>query len=78
MKRIVYRVTYVAESKSWKVQGPGQPKSFTRKYAATKWARKTCRELWKGGQLAQLVVHKRNGRIQDEFTYGKDPRRTKG
>jgi hypothetical protein len=32
----------------------------------------------KGAELGQLVVKSRNGRIQTEYTYGKDLRRRKG
>jgi len=28
--------------------------------------------------LSQLVIFKKNGQIQTEYTYGKDPRRTPG
>jgi hypothetical protein len=30
------------------------------------------------GVLAQVVVHRRDGRVQSEWTYGDDPRRTRG
>lgn len=32
----------------------------------------------KKAALGQVRVHGQNGRIQTEWTYGKDPRRTKG
>ncbi|MCY1057140.1 DUF2188 domain-containing protein [Nannocystis sp. SCPEA4] len=35
-------------------------------------------ELAKKQELGQVVIHKGNGRIQSERTYGKDPRRSKG
>lgn len=36
------------------------------------------RALRDAGKLAQLVIHGKDGRIQSERTYGKDPRRTPG
>ena len=36
------------------------------------------RELAQRGRLGQLIVHKQDGRIHQEFTYGADPRRSKG
>ena len=37
-----------------------------------------CRELWKNGTPCQLVIHRKDGVIQEERTYGHDPRRRKG
>ncbi|HVZ32109.1 MAG TPA: DUF2188 domain-containing protein [Polyangiaceae bacterium] len=34
--------------------------------------------LAKRSGLGQVKVHRRNGEIEAEFTYGKDPRRTAG
>ncbi len=36
------------------------------------------KELAKKAKLGQVIIHKRNGQIQTEYTYGEDPRRTKG
>ena len=36
------------------------------------------KRLAKAAELGQVRVHGRNGRIQTEFTYKEDPRRTKG
>jgi hypothetical protein len=41
-------------------------------------ARERARKIYEGGGLAQAVLHKENGTIQTEHTYGKDPRRTPG
>lgn len=40
----------------------------------------TCgRVQWEGfGVLTQVMIHKRNGEFQTEYTYGEDPRRSKG
>lgn len=39
---------------------------------------KLAQALAKTVDLSQIIVHKRDGTIQEERTYGKDPRRTKG
>jgi hypothetical protein len=36
------------------------------------------KELAKKPLLGQLIVHKQDGKIQTEYTYGDDPKRTKG
>ena len=36
------------------------------------------KELAKEAELGQVVVHGEDGRIQDEFTYGEDPRNIPG
>lgn len=36
------------------------------------------RKLAKNEMLGQLVIHKQNGQIQTEHTYGKDPHPPKG
>jgi hypothetical protein len=36
------------------------------------------KELAKAAELGQVVVHGRDGVIQEEFTYGEDPRDTPG
>lgn len=46
----------------------------SRKVGAVWRARSICRDRLP----SQLVIKKRNGRIQTEHTYGKDPRKTKG
>ena len=36
------------------------------------------KDLAKGAGLGQVVVHNRDGKIAEEFTYGDDPRETPG
>lgn len=89
--RISYHVTYRKDSKRWYVihawygeapireDGPTPIISVnTSKLAAIWTARKMARNLWKNGELSQVVIHGKNGRIQLEWTYGKDPRNVKG
>lgn len=51
---------------------------FDRKADAVQDAAAAGRKLWKAGQPAQLFIKGRNGRIQDERTYGNDPRNIPG
>jgi hypothetical protein len=37
-------------------------------------AMQLAREQAKQHELSQVIVHKRDGTIEEEFTYGKDPR----
>lgn len=52
--------------------------TFRLKLFALGAARALCRDFHSNGELAQLVVFKRNGQIQTEHTYGDDPVETKG
>ena len=48
------------------------------KAAAVRWAASEGRRAWAKGQPAQLLIKGRDGRIQDERTYGRDPRHVPG
>jgi len=41
-------------------------------------AKAYARKAYEDGDLGQAVLHKENGTIQTEHTYGKDPERTPG
>ena len=63
----------------WRVTGVGAaPIVFTIKSAAVAFARERCKERLSVGGLAQMVVHRADGRIHYESTYGADPRRSRG
>lgn len=51
---------------------------FHLKDRAVQHARARAREVWRAGTPSQLLVKGRNGRIQDERTYGNDPRHIPG
>lgn len=73
--RTVYHV--VPDANSWKVtlEGSGATEILVDdKDNAVAQAR----ELAKSAPLGQVIVHGRDGKIQDEFTYGADPRSSKG
>ena len=78
-KRIVYRVRL--DRHGWWVlvlKGTALATNV-RKTHAVDFGRRLARHAWqKDGCLAQLVVHGRNGRVQFENTYGRDPRRRLG
>lgn len=49
-----------------------------RRADAVAMAADTGRKLWSEGTRAQLFIKGRDGKIQDERTYGEDPRATPG
>jgi len=58
-------------SSGWSIKKSGASrasKTFTKKEDAVKYARKLARS-----SHSELIVHKRNGRIQSKDSYGKDP-----
>jgi hypothetical protein len=73
--RKVYHV--VPCGRRWSVRRVGArraARTFSRKTAAVAYAR----TLATRGALGQVRVHRSDGEIQTEYTYGKDPRRTRG
>lgn len=77
MTRKVYHS--VPTEKGWKVESNGRTISNHRTQAAAeKAAVKAGHQAQDNGGLGQAVLHKANGTIRGERTYGSDPRRTKG
>jgi hypothetical protein len=74
------RATDGARYSDWKVTRDGERISTHRtKAKAVELASTTARCAWKTQQqLGTLKIKGRNGRIQDERTYGRDPADTKG
>lgn len=64
----------------WKITYDGAPMSFHRtKAEAVRKAAYVARYYWQEeGVLSSLLIKRMDGTIQDERTYGKDPRETKG
>jgi hypothetical protein len=60
--------------KTWQVRSGQSGREFSRKDEAVRWGREQARQV----MPSQLRVHGQNGRIQNEYTYGSDPRDTKG
>ena len=77
MSRKVYHS--VPTSSGWKVESGGRTVSNHRTQSASEDAATAAgrRAEAKGG-LGQAVLHKSNGRIREERTYGSDPRKTPG
>ena len=84
-RRVVYRVHYVGRIGMWGVTRIG-PDGFKdriqntpTKALAVALAVEEARGRWRlTGQLTQVVVHSKDGRISWERTYGQDPARRKG
>ena len=73
--RKVYHV--VPDGDRWKVELEGAERASAtadRKEDAIQRGK----ELAKSGKLGQIIIHKQDGTIQTEYTYGEDPRRHKG
>ena len=77
MSRKVYHS--VPTKTGWKVESGGRTLSNHRTQSASEDAATAAgrRAEAKGG-LGQAVLHKSDGRIREERTYGADPRRTPG
>ena len=65
---------------AWTVTRDGERLATHRRKAdAVSFATTTARCAWRTrGQLGQVRIKGRSGKIQDERTYGADPHRTKG
>lgn len=81
-KRIVFRVRWTERigRRAWWVFRDREPVMSCPKKQHTIWcAVQRAREMWGSAFTpAQVVIHRKNGTIQEERTYGNDPRRTKG
>jgi hypothetical protein len=75
-KRVVYDVE-PREGGEWAAQrrGTGRAAVVTENKSD---AINEARRLAQQNTLSQVVIHKDDGTIQREYTYGKDPRRTPG
>ena len=78
MKRIVFEVLPDRDG-GWSVtRDHVVVAEFDTKAPAVAYAAQRGRSSWKAGRQAQLRIKGRDGRIQDERTYGEDPPRTPG
>lgn len=69
------RITPNGEKWKVKVDGNQRPNGlFDRKVDAVE----AGRDIAKGAEKGQLIIHKQNGQIQTEYTYGKDPEKYPG
>ena len=70
MARRTYHVTPFGEG--WKVAAEGEDLEVVRDNKDDALAE--AKSLAQQGELGQVIVHKQDGTIQEEFTYGDDPR----
>jgi hypothetical protein len=73
--RTVYHVVPNANSWAVKEEGEGQPEVLVNNKDN---ALAHAKDLAKQAPLGQVIVHTRDGKIAEEFTYGEDPRSSKG
>jgi hypothetical protein len=77
MTRKVYHS--VPTKDGWAVKSGGNTVSNHRTQAASEAAAiKAGHQAENKGGLGQAVLHKSDGKVREERTYGQDPRRTKG
>jgi hypothetical protein len=62
---------------AWRVQRVGAERAANIRERKAE-AIERAKELTMRGTLGQVRVHRRDGEIQSEWTYGNDPRRTRG
>ena len=75
--RVVYHVVHDKAARGWKVEREGSEKAV--KGADTKEeAIDAATRLGKAADLGQVIIHREDGSIETEHTYGEDPRRTPG
>jgi hypothetical protein len=58
--------------KGWKVKGAGSKRASST-HSTQKAAQKAATKLAKGETKGQVVIHRSNGQIRTEHTYGSDP-----
>jgi len=75
-KRKTYHVTPGADG-DWKVNGEKASKASSSHDTKAE-AVDRAKEPAKNQELGQVVIHKKDGKIQTEHTYGKDPYPPKG
>jgi hypothetical protein len=74
-ERKVYHVN--PSGRSWKVEreGGSRPEAVSEDKDQ---AIERARELATSGELGQVIIHRQDGTIEKEYTYGKDPRSKPG
>lgn len=67
----------IPDANSWKVKNEADP-SYDALVDDKSRAVEMAKEAAKAAPLGQVVVHTRDGKIAEEFTYGDDPRNIPG
>jgi hypothetical protein len=79
MARTVVHLVHKNADDKWHLESAGKDLgAFDTKQEAEERGKKVGHDLGAKGQDAQLVVHRQDGSIETEWTYGHDPRRTPG
>ena len=77
--RIVYHLVHTNEDLRWHLKRDGKSiEDFATKEEGLSAGEAFGQAHWGKGDRAQLVVHRQDGSIEKEYTYGKDPRKTRG
>jgi hypothetical protein len=74
-RRQTYHVT--SRGDEWQVKKAGQQQPVSTHHKKERAVEKA-KELAKDAPLGQVVIHRRDGQIQTEHTYGQDPYPPKG
>ena len=74
-KRTVYHI--VPTDKGWSLERQGDNSDW-RFYATKREAVQEGRQIAASQEPAQLIIHDERGRIEEERTYGDDPRNIRG
>lgn len=75
IQRQVYHV--VPAENGWEVKKEGNKRASAKARLKAD-AVSEAKRLAKKAKLGQVIIHKKDGKIQTEYTYGEDPRETKG
>lgn len=75
-ERVVYHVVPKG-SDEWQVEREGGEKA-TKNFPTKDLAIAGAQDFLANDELGQLIIHRQDGTIEEERTYGKDPRRTRG
>jgi hypothetical protein len=79
MNRVVIHLVHRNADDRWYLESEGKDLfSYATKSEAVEAGKKRGNALASDGRDAQLVVHREDGSIETEYTYGHDPRRTPG
>lgn len=76
-KRKVYHVVWDDNGNKWQVKKEGSERASSN-HPKKPEAINKARELAKNAPLGQIKIHKKNGTIQTEHTYGEDPEKYLG
>lgn len=71
------RYHVVKDDSNWKIKGENSTRA-TSVHETKAEAVSAARDLAKSQGNSQVIIHKENGRIQEERTYGRDPFPPKG